>query len=299
MLEKDIENLIAAHPEEFFPDSGFKLIGQQAKLNKYFADILFTDKFNRMIIIEIKRGILSRDAAGQIMEYYGLLKQEQPGKIIELILCANIIPHERRTFLESAGIDCKELGISFVQEIAKKYNYSFLDEEKEKKISFEESQQPLKINPSIIGHNTWIFQTNPNRYDILGALSDRKVEKWTWEVNQHKKEIKKGDISLIWMSGKEAGIYAIAEVITNPLEMLGFPEEEIYWVDEEDKGKQKVRVLINIKQNLGNHPILKDELNNISELKEMEIFKKRQGTNFSVTEEQWKIISALIEKKFT
>jgi hypothetical protein len=28
MLEKDIENSIAQYPNEFFPNSGFKLIGQ-------------------------------------------------------------------------------------------------------------------------------------------------------------------------------------------------------------------------------------------------------------------------------
>jgi len=76
MLEKDIENLIAKHPDEFFPNSGFKLIGQQVKLGKCYADIIFEDKYRRNVIVEVKRGILSRDASGQVMEYYGLLKTE-------------------------------------------------------------------------------------------------------------------------------------------------------------------------------------------------------------------------------
>lgn len=76
MLEKDIENLIARHPDEFFPNSGFTLIGQQIKLGKCYADILFKDKHNRKIIVEVKRGILSRDASGQVMEYYGLLNMD-------------------------------------------------------------------------------------------------------------------------------------------------------------------------------------------------------------------------------
>jgi len=105
MLEKDIENLIAQHPDEFFPNSGFSLTGQQVKLDRCYADIIFVDKHKRKIIVEVKRGILSRDASGQVMEYYGLLKRQSPDAIVELILCANIIPPERKTFLETVGIE--------------------------------------------------------------------------------------------------------------------------------------------------------------------------------------------------
>ena len=34
MLEKDIENLIAAHPKEFFPREEFKLVAQQHPIKK-------------------------------------------------------------------------------------------------------------------------------------------------------------------------------------------------------------------------------------------------------------------------
>lgn len=126
MLEKDMENLIAKNPDEFFPNSGFKLIGQQKSLHKRVVDIVFRDKFDRTIFIEIKKGILSRDAAGQIMEYYGLLKNEKPGTIIEVIVCANTIPPERREFLERAGIECREIGVHRIEEVARKCGYEFI-----------------------------------------------------------------------------------------------------------------------------------------------------------------------------
>jgi len=131
MVEKDIENLLSLYPDEFFPKDGFKLKGQQINIAGRRADIIFTDKYDRTIVLEIKQGVLTRDAAGQITEYYGLLKQENPNQNIELILCANIIPHERRIFLENAGIECKELPLSLVKEIAAKNNYRFSDEYKE------------------------------------------------------------------------------------------------------------------------------------------------------------------------
>lgn len=65
---------------------------------------------------------MSREASGQIAEYYGLLKSENIESNIELVLCANIIPNERRIFLEAIGISCKEIPENRMNEIAKKYN---------------------------------------------------------------------------------------------------------------------------------------------------------------------------------
>ncbi|MBU2495185.1 MAG: DUF91 domain-containing protein [Candidatus Omnitrophica bacterium] len=153
MVEKDIENLLSLYPDEFFPKDGFKLKGQQTNIAGRRVDIIFTDKYGRTIVLEIKQGVLTRDAAGQITEYYGLLKQENPNQNIELILCANIIPHERRIFLENAGIECKELPLSLIKEIAAKNNYRFADEYKEstwEKIStVKRTKMPLKLTSRI------------------------------------------------------------------------------------------------------------------------------------------------------
>lgn len=210
MLEKDIENLIAQHPDEFFPDSGFTLFGQQVRLGKCYADIIFKDRHNRKIIVEVKRGILSRDASGQVMEYYGLLKTERPDDFVELILCANIIPTERKKFLESVGIECKELGINILNQIAEKVGYKFIERQQKQTIV-----EDVKLPAS---ENVWIFQANPQRYDVINALADNEVTSSIvhWEINQHKSEIFKGHTALIWLSGKEAGIYAIAEILTDP-----------------------------------------------------------------------------------
>lgn len=294
MLEKDIENLIARYPEEFFPNSGFKLIGQQVKLGSCFADILFEDKYNRTIIVEIKRGILSRDASGQIIEYYGLLKQQDPNKIIELILCANIIPNERRVFLEKVGIECKELGLVLIANVAKKNNYKFLDEAEQ--IIIEE--EVINETNEIRGNNEiWIFQANPNRYDILNALLDPALDKQGWMVNQHRDKIKQGNIALIWMSGKEAGIYAIAEITSDPSFMVDPPEEEKYWTNEKDKGKSRLRVKIKIIKKLINNPLLREELKGTVGLNSLSILRFSQGTNFPVSRNEWEIIKSKIENR--
>lgn len=297
MLEKDIENLIARYPDEFFPSSGFKLVGQQAKLGSCFADIIFEDKHNRSIIVEIKRGILSRDASGQIIEYYGLLKHQNPNKIIELVLCANVIPNERKVFLENVGIECKELGLSRISNLAKKYNYRFLDEDEQSQPK-ENNAEERAVGLTKGGH-VWFFQANPNRYDILNALLDPALDNQGWMVNQYQKEIKQGDLALIWISGKESGIYAVANVTSDPSFIVDPPEEEKYWTAEEDKGKSRLRVKIKIVRKLINNPLLREELKNIEGLGNLSILKFSQGTNFPVRDEEWKIMSVLIDKKFS
>jgi len=219
MLEKDIENLIAQHPDEFFPNSGFSLIGQQVKLGRCYADIIFEDEHKRKIIVEVKRGILSRDASGQVIEYYGLLKTESPDDFVELILCANIIPPERKKFLETIGIECLELGINLINQIAEKVGYHFINSPK-RQIPEIENQLP-------ISDKTWIFQANPERYDIMNALADDEIgNDIHWLVNQHKTAINKGQIGIIWLSGTEAGIYAITEIVTDP-KIMDEPERSI------------------------------------------------------------------------
>lgn len=301
MLEKDIENLIAQHPNEFFPNANFKLQGQQVRLGSCYADILFTDKYERKIIIEVKRGILSRDAAGQVMEYYGLLKEKQPDAIIELILCANTIPHERKHFLENVGIECKELGLSLIQQVATKYNYKFLDDLKENAnklpfgISPKINSKDFQVDDTLV--NVWMFQANPNRFDIFNALSDPEVQKHCWQVNQNINKIKKGDIALIWMSGKEAGIYAVAEIASDPSIMGEPPTEEKYWLSNEDKRVQRLRVELINKTVLINSPVYRHELKAIEALKNLSILRVAQGTNFPVSTAEWYVIKELIDNK--
>lgn len=296
MLEKDIENLIATYPEEFFPGEDFKLIGQQYIIEGKKIDILFEDKFGRKVIVEIKRGILTREAAGQIAEYYGLLKEKEKNNFVELILCANVIPKERKLFLESIGISCKEISVSFLSELARKYDYIFIDD----RPSFENHsstiiKESLKLVAELddVDISVWIFQANPQKYDILNALSDRNLgNRIHWTVNQYRRKIKKGHLGLIWMSGPDAGIYAITRIETNPSLMKEFSAEKKYWLDSIEN-EEEIRVEMTILRKFVNNPILKTKLLSISGLENLSIIKRPQGTNFPVTNREWRIISQL------
>jgi hypothetical protein len=297
MLEKDLENLIAEHPDDFFPDESFMLVSQQYAIDGRRIDILFTDKLNRKIIVEIKRGILTREASGQIAEYFGLLKSKNTGDFYEMILCANVIPKERRIFLEHIGIECKELGIAYISELAKRYNYVFLDD-RQSTVTIENpsNQLPQTIIPDKNEQDVsvWIFQGNPQRYDVLNALSDTEIGNTIhWLVNQHKAKIKQGHLGIIWMSGSDSGIYALTRIECDPRVCEEFPAERKYWSDSTEK-QTALRVQMTVIKRFVNNPILKVNLLKSDGLQNLSIFRQFQGTNFPVKNEEWRIISKFL-----
>ncbi len=54
----------------------------------------------------------------------------------------------------------------------------------------------------------------------------------TWTVTAHKNKIKEGDKVVLWLTGEEAGCYALAEVTSKPYERTTAPDDE-YWLEAE------------------------------------------------------------------
>lgn len=141
----------------------------------------------------------------------------------------------------------------------------------------------------------WIFQCNPDKYDIEKALSDTKViNGFHWKVKQHKKEIRKGHIGLIWCSGISAGIYAITELISDPGLFQESDYEKVYWSENSDEEGVQYRVQMKLIKNLVDNPIKKDRIRHIDGLQDLNILKMPRGTNFPVTEEEWILLQSLI-----
>jgi len=297
MLEKDIENLIAEHPDEIFPGEGFKLLGQQVGIEGRRIDLLFEDRLGRRIIVEVKRGVLSREASGQVAEYYGLLKSKDPSQAYELVLCANIIPKERRSFLETIGIDCRELGLARIAEIGTRYGYRFPDDAPTPPVYPPVASQQQDGVPPDSGDgevSVWLFQANPERYDILNALADPEVGNGMhWLVNQHRGRIRKGHLGLIWMSGSGAGIYAVTRIESDPAEMQEFPAERKYWLSSSES-VTATRVLMTVIRRLTNRPLLRADLIRAPGLQELSIFRQSQGSNFPVRDREWRVIAQFI-----
>lgn len=298
MLEKDIENLLASYIEEFLPNRKLALIGQQIQLGGYRADLVFQEGPKTKLVIEVKRGLLMDTAIGQIGKYYGLLRQANPSENIKMILAANVIPKELAIFMkENMNIESLEIPISHINKVASNHNYRFSD---------EETPEQRVYNKELIKHSiimsdksrVWIFQTNPQKYDIINALADERIKEDVWQVNQHKDKIKKGDIGLIWMSGKEAGIYAVVDIISDPEFFVESQISAQYWTGEVYRQQSRLRVKYKYKLKFINSPVYKQQLKNIPELSNLSILRFSQGTNFPVTDKEWIIISKIIKTKY-
>jgi len=141
--------------------------------------------------------------------------------------------------------------------------------------------------------NFWIFQANPEYYDLEGALQN--CEEINWGISQHKDKVQKGDEVFLWLSGTNAGVYAVAEVLTDPGELNEEPCDKPFIKKPEKFEKATPDVRLSIIQVL-ERPVTRAMILAIPELKDLRIIKAPLGTNFLLTPEQAKILDNLINQ---
>jgi len=175
----------------------------------------------------------------------------------------------------------------------------FIDSPKPEQVKeYKQVIQKMDFEADTAQRKVWIFQANPQRYDVLNALADESINIDTWLVSRYIHEIRSGHLGLIWMSGKESGIYAVIDIFANPEKICDSDESTKYWVNESDKRVPMLRIKYRYKLKLINNPITRAELKNIPELRNMEILKNARGTNFRVTNEEWQVILRLLRQRF-
>jgi predicted RNA-binding protein with PUA-like domain len=135
----------------------------------------------------------------------------------------------------------------------------------------------------------WLFQGNPKYYRIIDGIRD--FAQMPWLVTRYAKEMEPGDGVLVWMSGKEAGVYAIAEILETP-KLMPEPPDVGYWLDKSRIG-QKPQATIRFTDKLLEHPLLRSVLSQDPILKSLLVIRQPNATNFKVTSEQWKRVYEL------
>lgn len=156
---------------------------------------------------------------------------------------------------------------------------SFLEKRYQKYKRHKEEGKPDAMerkNKSEIEKNYWIFQANPDVFDVFAQLKDNKD---AWHVNSHKKSIKPGDKALLYITGSNAGFYGTAEI-----------NSDVYDLDGQNFCNIKLEYLFL------DEPILKDEIINNPILRESKAGS--QGSNFSSSKEEYdELIKMHLEKK--
>lgn len=124
MTEKEMEDLLWNNPEKFFHEP-LKQHSRQQRSAVGRSDLIFVDRVNRLLVVELKKGKLGREAVAQIVDYFGMMKDQFPGKPIEMMLVAHVIPEERRLACEHYNIDVREIPEKRFRDVAEEVGYQF------------------------------------------------------------------------------------------------------------------------------------------------------------------------------
>ena len=106
LSERLFEEILVKYPDLI--EGKLKFIGRQVNHFGKRIDILFEDRFNEKLIIELKKGNLQRDALSQVLEYEGyILSEKDPSARVMII--ANRIPLNLKKAMDHHGIEYKEI----------------------------------------------------------------------------------------------------------------------------------------------------------------------------------------------
>src|SRR5216683_467067 len=109
MTERQMEDLIAQFPDDFFRGHGLILKGRQqsfAEVGRF--DLLFVDSFQTNVLMELKARPAKYEDASQLARYKDALQQRGEQNIL-MWLVAPQIPNSVREFLDRIGIEYSEI----------------------------------------------------------------------------------------------------------------------------------------------------------------------------------------------
>lgn len=138
----------------------------------------------------------------------------------------------------------------------------------------------------------WIFQGNPDRFDVDGYVQGRLEIVWT--VRQHKERILAGDRVLIWKSGAAGGVIADCSVTAPPSAEIPEDAPEL-WKAKPANQTGEMRCTLRVEDSLVNTPIGRTAIREV--LPDLSIVKAPQGTNFEITETDYEKIMDLKESR--
>lgn len=128
--------------------------------------------------------------------------------------------------------------------------------------------------------NYWIFQSNPDHYDLrtVNKVADGGEEDWL--ASRYRNYMTPGDHVFFWLSGPPdiRGIYAVGKLVGSP-----YQKGEKHYV--------RVRYERRLK-----HPLSISEIADERKLRNLWILKMAFGTNFLIDEQEGQTIDALIER---
>lgn len=143
---------------------------------------------------------------------------------------------------------------------------------------------------------TWIFQANPDRFDLDAYLA-ADLETINWVVRQHREKVDLGDTVFIWQAeGRNkaaSGVVAECKVVSEVESRPSDAASSRFW-SKEEMPKVEPRVELLVVRVASSREVLKrDWLKADPVLSELAIFKMAQRTNYLVADSQARRLRAL------
>ncbi|NRB53885.1 MAG: EVE domain-containing protein [Saprospiraceae bacterium] len=134
----------------------------------------------------------------------------------------------------------------------------------------------------------WLFQAHPKKLHLVDALRANALHSF-W-VKAHKDKIHAGDKVILWQTGKNSGVYALATVRSEPIAVELGEEERKFWIED----KPAVRVKLKVDYNLWNRPI------DVKTLRGLPVFEDfnagLSGSNYKATEQQFAFLEGMLQE---
>jgi hypothetical protein len=139
----------------------------------------------------------------------------------------------------------------------------------------------VKEGPSAV--RTWIFQGNPDYFDIDGYLTTQP-SRFLWLVTRYARDMQPGDRVFIYRTGGDAGVIAEAEIIGAPKPQAEDPEALPFWRGDGAGADAVVpRALLRLVKTANSREILRrDWLLEDPVLRELPNLKMAAGTNYPI-----------------
>lgn len=173
MTEKNMEDLIAAYPDDFFFQKQFVLVGRQRSLAGVGRfDLLFEDRFKSTILMELKARTLKYEDATQVASYRDELKRNGCKNVV-MWLVAPQIPNSVREFLDDKGIEYTEIHVAEFRRVAERHDFV---------IKTEAEQREAQPAPSGTERKTRVADHNPEHSITVTGIREaheRLGSEWT------------------------------------------------------------------------------------------------------------------------
>ena len=137
----------------------------------------------------------------------------------------------------------------------------------------------------------WIFQGNPDLFDIDQYV--RNGETIKWRVTKYRGKIAKGDKVILWRSGDKSGAIATADVLSKPAVQSDDAAAEGLWKNSDGTRDEKPRCDLRITKcilpNYLPHETVKQDLPEVS------IVKSAHGTNYKLSKNDYETLIELMK----